>query len=98
MRPRRPGPASARSEAPTIPTSPSSKAGPPSNTWGVNRAGNVPAGWTTSTAEYKQGMAWKRDQFAREGKALIEFYDYERTEETLDAALRGRLASAGIVL
>src|SRR2546426_6020509 len=66
--------------------------------WGVNRAGGVPAGWTTSTAEYKKGMAWKRDQFAREGKALIEFYDYERTEGTLDAALRERLTRTGIVL
>src|SRR5437867_5848024 len=34
--------------------------------WGINRAGEVPAGWSTSTAEYKQGMAWKRDQFRRE--------------------------------
>src|SRR3989449_1108023 len=66
--------------------------------WGVNRAGDVPADWTTSTGEYKQGMAWKRDQFHGEGKALIEFYDYERTERTLDAALRERLTRAGIVL
>src|SRR2546428_11821936 len=43
-------------------------------------------------------MAWKRDQFARGGKALIEFYDYERTEGTLDTALRERLTGAGIVL
>ena len=66
--------------------------------WGINRAGEVPAGWTTSTAEYKQGMAWKRDQFHREGKTLIEFYDYERTEGTLDTVLRERLTRAGIVL
>ncbi len=66
--------------------------------WGVNRAGEVPAGWTTSTAEYKQGMAWKRDQIHREGKTLLEFYDYERTEGTLDAVLRERLTTAGIVL
>jgi DNA helicase-4 len=66
--------------------------------WGVNRAGEVPAGWTTSKAEYEQGMAWKRDQFRRGGKALIEFYDYERTEGTLDAALRERLSRAGTVL
>src|SRR3989449_2038828 len=66
--------------------------------WGVNRAGEVPAGWTTSTAEYKKGMAWKRDQFHLEGKTLIEFYDYERTEGTLDAACRERLTRAGIVL
>src|SRR6266566_3484778 len=66
--------------------------------WGVNRAGEVPTGWTTSAAEYRQGMAWKRDQFRREGKMLIEFYDYERTEGTLDPALRERLTRAGIVL
>src|SRR5437667_1814948 len=66
--------------------------------WGINRAGEVPAGWTTSTAEYKRGMAWKRDQFQREGKGLVEFYDYERTEGTLDAALRERLTRAGVVL
>ena len=66
--------------------------------WGMNRAGEVPAGWTTSTAEYQQGMAWKRDQFRREGKTLIEFYEYERMEGTLDAALRERLIRADIVL
>src|SRR2546421_8948511 len=66
--------------------------------WGINRAGEVPAAWKTSTAEYKQGMAWKRDQFARQGKALIEFYDYERTEGTLDTALRERLTGARVVL
>src|SRR5437016_7831447 len=66
--------------------------------WGINRAGEVPAGWTTSTAEYKQGMAWKRDQFRREGKSLIEFYDYERIEGTLEAALRERLTRSSITL
>lgn len=66
--------------------------------WGMNRAGEVPAGWTTSTAEYKQGMAWKREQFRREGKVLVEFYDYERTEGTLEGSLRERLTRAGIVL
>jgi len=66
--------------------------------WGVNRAGEVPAEWTTSTAEYKQGMAWKRAQFHREGKTLIEFYDYERTEGTLEAALRERLTRSSITL
>src|SRR2546426_10039797 len=43
-------------------------------------------------------MAWKRDQFHREGKTRIEFYDYERTEGTLDTVLRERLTRAGIVL
>src|SRR3989442_4621615 len=43
-------------------------------------------------------MAWKRAQFHREGKTLIEFYDYERTEGTLEAALRERLTRSSITL
>ncbi len=66
--------------------------------WGINRNGEVPAGWATSPAEYKRGMTWKRDQFRRQGKTLIEFFDFERTEGTLEAALQARLASAGVVL
>src|SRR3989454_7482526 len=43
-------------------------------------------------------MAWKRDQFHLEWKTLIEFYDYERTEGTLDAAFRERLTRSSITL
>lgn len=66
--------------------------------WGVNRAGDVPAGWATSSAEYRQGMEWKREQFRRAGKILLEFYDYERTEGALETALQDRLTRAGIPL
>ena len=66
--------------------------------WGVNRNGEVPSGWTTSSADYRQGMAWKREQFRRAGRKLLEFYDYERTEGTLDSALSDRLTAAGIAL
>ena len=66
--------------------------------WGVNRKGEVPAGWATSSTEYRQGMEWKRGQFRRGGKTLLEFYDYERTEGTLEAALQDRLSHAGIRL
>ena len=66
--------------------------------WGVNRKGEVPAGWATSSTEYRQGMEWKREQFRRGGKTLLEFYDYKRTEGTLEAALQGRLSHAGIHL
>src|SRR5207245_3059063 len=31
--------------------------------WGINRAGEVTAGWTTSTAESKHGRGWTRVQF-----------------------------------
>ncbi len=43
-------------------------------------------------------MAWKQYQFRQQGKTLIEIYDYERTEGTLEAALQARLMSAGVVL
>jgi DNA helicase-4 len=65
--------------------------------WGVSRAGEVP-GWMGSSAEYQQGMAWKRDQFRRAGKRLIEFYEYERLEGALDDRLRERLTAAGVAL
>jgi DNA helicase IV len=63
--------------------------------WGVDRAGNVPAYWTTTSAQYHQGMVWKREEFRRAGKKLIEFCDFERTEGTLERALEERLTSAG---
>lgn len=64
--------------------------------WGVNRAGEVPDGWTMTAANYRKGMEWKRQQFQVHGKSLLEFYDYERTEGTLETALAERLAAAGI--
>ena len=66
--------------------------------WGLNRAGEVAPGWATSSAQYREGMAWKREQFRRAGKRLLEFYDYERTEGSLEAALQERVAAAGIAL
>jgi DNA helicase-4 len=63
--------------------------------WGVDRAGNVPAHWTTSSAQYNQGIVWKREEFRRAGKRLIELYDFERTEGALEKALEECLTSAG---
>jgi len=66
--------------------------------WGIDRAGNVPGNWSTSSTEYGKQMAWKRGEFSRTGKKLIEFYDYERREGTLEAALETRLTGAGVQL
>ena len=66
--------------------------------WGIDRAGNVPPEWKTSSAQYNQGIAYKRGEFQRIGKKLIEFYDYERKEGTLEAAIEARLTSTGIQL
>jgi len=66
--------------------------------WGIDRAGNVPGNWSSSSADYGKGMAWKRGEFSRTGKRLIEFYDYERREGTLEAVLETRLTGAGVQL
>jgi len=66
--------------------------------WGINRAGEVAPWLETTSATYQQGMAWKRDEFRRAGKVLLEFYEYERTEGTLEAALEQRLTAAGVPL
>ncbi len=66
--------------------------------WGIDRSGSVPRGWTTSSAEYRHGMEWKRQQFRDRGKTLVEFYDYERTEGTLEGALQERLSRAGVTM
>src|SRR5436309_11082077 len=66
--------------------------------WDIDRAGNVARNWSTSSTDYAKGMAWKRREFNRTGKMLIEFYDYERREGTLEAVLETRLTSAGVQL
>src|SRR5438552_7955014 len=66
--------------------------------WGVDRAGNVAGNWSTTSADYGKGMAWKRREFSRTGKKLIELYDYERREGTLEALLETRLTDAGVQL
>jgi DNA helicase-4 len=66
--------------------------------WGIDRAGNVPGNWSNSSADYVKQITWKRKEFSRTGKKLIEFYDYERREGTLEAALETRLAAAAIQL
>ena len=65
--------------------------------WGVDREDNV-ASWMKSSEEYRAGMTWKRSQFQQGGKQLIECWDYERVEGTLETNLRERLASAGVDL
>src|SRR6266571_4460285 len=66
--------------------------------WGIDRDGNVAGNWSTSSADYGKGMAWKRREFSRTGKKLIEFYDYERREGILEAVLETRLTGAGVQL
>ncbi len=66
--------------------------------WGVDRQGNVASWMRTSSNEYQKGMKWKRKQFQRSGRKLIEFYDYERVEGTLETRLRELLNAEGVEL
>jgi DNA helicase IV len=66
--------------------------------WGIDRAGQVAPNWSTSSAEYGKQMEWKRKEFNRTDRKLIEFYDYERREGTLETLLETRLIAAGVQL
>ncbi len=65
--------------------------------WGVDRQDNV-ASWMKSSEEYRAGMEWKRNQFKQGGRELIECWDYERVEGTLETKLRDRLTNEGVDL
>ncbi len=65
--------------------------------WGVDREDKV-ASWMKSSEEYREGMKWKRKQFKRGGRELIECWDYERAEGTLETNLRDRLMKEGVDL
>ena len=64
--------------------------------WGVDREGNV-ASWM-NPEKYKAGMEWKRRQFRRGGRELIECWDYERVDGTLEDKLQERLTKTGLDL
>ena len=64
--------------------------------WAIDRQGNVPPWFSPGqsidpSTRYREGMEWKRDQFRRHGRKLIETYYYQWAEGTLDAELRRQL-------
>lgn len=71
--------------------------------WAIDRQGNVPpwffAGRSSDpSTRYKQGMEWKRDQFRRHGRELIETYNYQWTEGNLISSLSFQLKEKGVEL
>ncbi|NIN67481.1 MAG: UvrD-helicase domain-containing protein [Anaerolineae bacterium] len=66
--------------------------------WGVDRQGHVASWMSISSKEYREGMEWKRRQFQRSRKKLIEVYDYERVDGTLESHLHDLLTEAGVEL
>jgi len=64
--------------------------------WAIDRQGNVPAWFsarqsTDPSIRYRQGMQWKRYQFQKHRRRLIETYNYQSSEETLIPELTRQL-------
>jgi len=64
--------------------------------WAIDRQGNVPAWFSTGqstdpSTRYRQGMQWKRYQFQKHGRRLIETYNHQWSEETLIPELTRQL-------
>ncbi|MHB8587116.1 MAG: UvrD-helicase domain-containing protein [Thermoplasmatota archaeon] len=66
--------------------------------WGIDENGNVPEWFGDDRGAYREAMAWKRAQYAESDHCLIETYDYERRDGTLEDRLRERLLANGIRL
>jgi DNA helicase-4 len=71
--------------------------------WAVDRQGHVPE-WFSSgesgdpSVRYREGMEWKRGQFKKYNRELIETYNYQYTEHTLKPQLRSQLLKNNVVL
>lgn len=64
--------------------------------WAIDRNGDVPrrflAGQTGyPTVRYRRGMEWKKGQFKKHGRKLIETYHYQWAEGILEDELKARL-------
>lgn len=64
--------------------------------WAIDRQGNVPAWFSSNqsldpSTRYRQGMQWKRYQFQKHGRRLIETYNHQQSDGTLVPELAQRL-------
>jgi len=71
--------------------------------WAVDRRGNVPAWFSSgengdSSTRYREGMEWKRNQFKKHGRKLIETYHYQWSEGSLVPGLKHQLEQHGVRL
>ncbi|MWV40840.1 UvrD-helicase domain-containing protein [Natrialba sp. INN-245] len=67
--------------------------------WGIDEAGTVAPWFTWSTDEYREKLAWARDQFhATCDYDLIETYEFEHDAGLLERGLEYRLLEAGVDL
>jgi DNA helicase IV len=71
--------------------------------FGIDREGEVPAWFTARgtanpTETYRAGMRWKRGQFEKHHKKLIQTYYYQWVEGSLGDELKRQLQENGVVL
>ncbi|MHA1797557.1 MAG: UvrD-helicase domain-containing protein, partial [Candidatus Helarchaeota archaeon] len=59
--------------------------------WGVNEKMEVPEWFSISSEEYMRSREWKLAQFQKNGKKLIETWDYERINDELIPNLKENL-------
>ena len=64
--------------------------------WAIDRQGNVPAWFSTNQSvnpsiKYGRGMQWKRYQFQKHRRRLIQTYNYQWAEDTLIPELTQQL-------
>lgn len=67
--------------------------------WGIWEDGEVGAHFSQTSEEYHEKMRWARQLFADEtDRTLVETYDFERKNGTLQRALKARLQHHGVTL
>lgn len=66
--------------------------------WGIDETGSVAPWFSQSSQEYRDGICWKRQQFASAEYDLIETYQFEYDVNRLESALRHRLEHHGVDL
>ena len=69
--------------------------------WAIDREGRVPPWFSTprgdSSANYRKGMEWKRDQFKKHKHKLLETFHYQWAEGSLEAGLKRQLEANHVV-
>ncbi len=71
--------------------------------WAIGRQGTVPDWFSTRqsgdpSARYRYGMQWKREQFRKHRRRLIETYNFQWTEGTLIPELTRQLKESNVQL
>ncbi|MFW5950240.1 MAG: UvrD-helicase domain-containing protein [archaeon] len=66
--------------------------------WGIDENGDVAPWFSWTSEEYREKLAWARQQFASSDHTLVETYDFEYWAGNLEQVLTHRLARRGVRL